>query len=161
MVILSALKIRCFACNNSGFNYNNYLKHIEECDYYIKCPPMALMREINKKNEKIIELKKEFENLEAEKANYYSQDELRINLISSKLSISEKMDLYNAAVEGKVSEFKLLIEVKKFPILEEVSAKNYGWTPFHYAMHYGKWEIIKYIMNYLSNNHHISTNHQT
>ena len=77
-------------------------------------------------------------------------------MVTSKLSISEKMDLYNAAVEGRVSDFKNLIEVKQFPILEEVSAKNYGWTPFHYAMHYGKWDIIKYIMQYLQNHQQLN-----
>lgn len=154
--ILSALKIRCFACGSSGFNYTNYLKHIEECEDYIKNPPMALMREINKKSDLIIELKKEYEALESEKANYLTPDELRINMVTSTLSISEKMDLYNAAVEGRVSDFKNLIEVKQFPILEEVSAKNYGWTPFHYAMHYGKWDIIKYIMQYLYNHQQLN-----
>ena len=117
---------------------------------------MALMRAINKKSEQIIELKKEYEALESEKANFLTPDELRINMVSSKLSISEKMDLYNAAVEGRVSDFKNLIEVKQFPILEEVSAKNYGWTPFHYAMHYGKWDIIKYIMQYLHNHQQLN-----
>ena len=88
--------------------------------------------------------------------NNISPDELRLNMVTSKLSISEKMDLYNAAVEGRVPDFKKLIEVNNFPILEEVSAKSYGWTPFHYAMHYGKWEIIKYIMNYLNDHNQLN-----
>ena len=154
--ILTALKIKCFACNASNLNYTNYLKHIEECEQYKKNPPMAMIREINKNSEIIKKLKKEYESLVNTNMNNISPDELRLNMVTSKLSISEKMDLYNAAVEGRVPDFKKLIEVNNFPILEEVSAKSYGWTPFHYAMHYGKWEIIKYIMNYLNDHNQLN-----
>jgi hypothetical protein len=154
--ILTALKIKCFACNEKNLNYTNYLKHIEECEQYKKNPPMAMIREINKNSEIIKKLKKEYESLVNTNMNNISPDELRLNMVTSKLSISEKMDLYNAAVEGRVPDFKKLVEVNNFPILEEVSAKSYGWTPFHYAMHYGKWEIIKYIMNYLNARHQLN-----
>jgi len=154
--ILTALKIKCFACNEKNLNYTNYLKHIEECEQYKKNPPMAMIREINKNSEMIKKLKKEYESLVNTNMNNISPDELRLNMVTSKLSISEKMDLYNAAVEGRVPDFKKLVEVNNFPILEEVSAKSYGWTPFHYAMHYGKWEIIKYIMNYLNARHQLN-----
>ena len=154
--ILTALKIKCFACNEKNLNYTNYLKHIEECEQYKKNPPMAMIREINKNSEIIKKLKKEYESLVNTNMNNISPDELRLSMVTSKLSISEKMDLYNAAVEGRVPDFKKLVEVNNFPILEEVSAKSYGWTPFHYAMHYGKWEIIKYIMNYLNARHQLN-----
>ena len=154
--ILTALKIKCFACNEKNLNYTNYLKHIEECEQYKKNPPMAMIREINKNSEMIKKLKKEYESLVNTNMNNISPDELRLSMVTSKLSISEKMDLYNAAVEGRVPDFKKLVEVNNFPILEEVSAKSYGWTPFHYAMHYGKWEIIKYIMNYLNARHQLN-----
>ena len=154
--ILTALKIKCFACGEKNLNYTNYLKHIEECEQYKKNPPMAMIREINKNSEIIKKLKKEYESLVNTNMNNISPDELRLNMVTSKLSISEKMDLYNAAVEGRVPDFKKLVEVNNFPILEEVSAKSYGWTPFHYAMHYGKWEIIKYIMNYLNARHQLN-----
>ena len=148
--ILTALKIKCFACNEPNLNYTNYLKHIEQCEQYKKNPPMAMIRIINKNRETINELKKEYDKLENIKVHSLSPNELRLNMVTSKLSISEKMDLYNAAVEGRVPDFKKLIEVNNFPILEEVSAKSYGWTPFHYAMHYGKWDIIKYIIEHLN-----------
>ena len=154
--ILTALKIKCFACNEPNLNYTNYLKHIEQCEQYKKNPPMAMIRIINKNRETINELKKEYDKLENIKVNSLSPNELRLNMVTSKLSISEKMDLYNAAVEGRVPDFKKLIEVNNFPILEEVSAKSYGWTPFHYAMHYGKWDIIKYIMNYLNDHNQLN-----
>ena len=56
--ILTALKIKCFACNEKNLNYTNYLKHIEECEQYKKNPPMAMIREINKNSEIIKKIKK-------------------------------------------------------------------------------------------------------
>ena len=59
------------------------------------------------------------------------------------------MVLYQQTVRGDLNEFKKLID-KGFPILEEVSAANYYWTPLHYAMHYGKMEIAFYILDLLT-----------
>ena len=58
------------------------------------------------------------------------------------------MVLYQTAVKGDLNEFKKLIS-KGYPLLEEVSAKTFYWTPLHYAMHYGKMEIAFYIMETL------------
>ena len=58
------------------------------------------------------------------------------------------MILYQAAVKGELSDFKKLID-KNYPLLEEVSAANFFWTPLHYAMHYGKMEIAFYILDIL------------
>jgi len=44
---------------------------------------------------------------------------------------------------------KNLVVSKKYPMLEEVSAHNYYWTPLHYAMHYGQIEIIKFLIEQL------------
>ena len=60
------------------------------------------------------------------------------------------MELYNAYVSGKLTDFRNLIVNKQYPILEEISAKNYGWTPLHYAMHYGKFDVICFILDYLT-----------
>ena len=59
------------------------------------------------------------------------------------------MILYQHTVKGDLNEFKKLIE-RGFPILEEVSAANYYWTPLHYAMHYGKMEIAFFILDLLT-----------
>ena len=58
------------------------------------------------------------------------------------------MLLYQTAVKGDLNEFKKLIS-KGYPLLEEVSAVTFYWTPLHYAMHYGKMEIAFYIMDAL------------
>lgn len=70
-------------------------------------------------------------------------------LVTNRLSGQQKMELYKCCTEGKKSNFANLVERKGYPILEEISAKNFGWTSLHYGMHYGKIEIIEYILNYL------------
>ena len=59
------------------------------------------------------------------------------------------MILYQNTVKGDLNEFKKLID-RGFPLLEEVSAANYYWTPLHYAMHYGKMEIAFFILDILT-----------
>ena len=59
------------------------------------------------------------------------------------------MILYQHTVKGDLNEFKKLID-KGYPLLEEVSAANYYWTPLHYAMHYGKMEIAFFILDILT-----------
>ena len=39
---------------------------------------------------------------------------------------------------------------KPFNIFEEVSAPGNYWTTFHYAMFYGKWNIIRFIIETLT-----------
>ena len=38
---------------------------------------------------------------------------------------------------------------KNYPIFEELSQKQFYWTALHYAMHYGCWDIIKFIFEFL------------
>lgn len=64
------------------------------------------------------------------------------------------MKFYNSAKNGNLEEFKSYIygtgtSGKPYHIFEEVSALGYKWTIFHYTMHYGKWEIIKFIIEHL------------
>ena len=84
-----------------------------------------------------------------ENAKKYTQDELRKELITNKLDVNSKMILYQNTVKGDLNEFRKLID-RGFPILEEVSAANYYWTPLHYAMHYGKMEIAFFILDILT-----------
>ena len=57
--------------------------------------------------------------------------------------IDENLDLFISYLSGNKDR-------KPFNIFEEVSQPGYKWTVFHYAMHYGKWDIIKYIFEYLT-----------
>ena len=147
--ILCALKIKCYACGKKGMNYTDYLKHIDSCQEYLSNPIMKMIREIKEKDEEIKKLEKEISSARTTSTSSLKPDELRKKLITSDLPVAAKMELYNACVNGKLNELKNLILNKKYPVLEEVSAKTYGWTPLHYSFHYGKWEIVNFILDYL------------
>lgn len=78
-----------------------------------------------------------------------SEEEIRRRLLTYSLPLNQKMELYNAAVEGNLELFKNLITVKKYSIFEEVSQHTFLWTSFHYAMHYGKKEIILFCFEFI------------
>ena len=70
-------------------------------------------------------------------------------LVTNRLNGAQKMELYKSCTEGRLSDFIQLIERKGYPILEEISAKNFNWSSLSYSLHYGKLEIVDYIMTYL------------
>lgn len=161
---LSNLRITCDSCNKTNIPYNIYIIHFKVCG-----PLKALLNngEINKqisnKKIQIEEIDKQITELDKNglknnsylKLNQDLSDSLNSNieyiqnkLLTFNLNLEEKLKLYNNSVEGKLSNFKHLIETCKFPIFEEVSSNGYLWTSLHYAMHYGKEEIIFYILDY-------------
>ena len=75
----------------------------------------------------------------------------RKKFLSNTLDTNKKMELYNCSVKGDLDNFKNLIEVKKFPILEECSASGYYWTVIHYAAHYGFENIIDFVLEHFQN----------
>lgn len=160
--ILSNLRIKCTRCKKGGLSYPDYISHLDKCEIYQNGEKIKLLKIIKEKDDKCYELQKDIENLK--KANelmtpvikkdpyiHLSKEALRNTLISFNLAVPNKMELYNSCVEGRLDDFKNLILNKKYSILEEVSAHNYYWTPFHYSMHYGQWEIIKFCCEYLRN----------
>jgi hypothetical protein len=153
--ILEKLKIKCENCNEGDISYSKYILHEQSCMLSKKFGSISeLEKVVKEKNLEIAELEKKKKmlqnnNLEAKIETKYSKEELRKMLITNNLDINEKMALYSYAVEGNLAEFKKCIEERGYPILEEVSAKTFYWTPLHYAMHYGKVEIIIYIMKFL------------
>ena len=155
--ILEKLKIRCENCNQGDISYSKYILHEQSCTLSKKFGSISeLEKVVKEKNNEIKELEEKIKmlknnNLEAKSKieQKISKDDLRKMYITNKLEINEKMALYSYAVEGNLHEFKKCIEERGYPILEEVSAKSFYWTPLHYAMHYGKVEIIIYIMSYL------------
>ena len=80
--------------------------------------------------------------------------------ITHQLSTKEKMDFYNSVMNNDLEKFKSFIfgtpKRPPYNIFEEVSKEGYGWTVFHYAMHYGKIDIIKFIIGYLYSQNKIS-----
>jgi ssDNA-binding Zn-finger/Zn-ribbon topoisomerase 1 len=161
--MLSKLKIICPTCGKTGIKYNVYVKHMDACVLNQKISTVEeLNKTIKEKQNRIDELKSEMDNVKingdkSKSSNSlisvsYKKEELRNMLMTFGLTVQQKMELYNAAVEGRLNEFKSLVNDKKYPLLEEVSAHNYYWTPLHYAMHYGQYEIINFILTSLNAN---------
>ena len=92
---------------------------------------------------------------EANKRYFYDGPEDSIyGDLKNELTPDEKSNFYNSAINGSLEEFKSYLNGtatsgKHYNIFEEVSQPGHKWTVFHYAMHYGKWEIIKFIIEYL------------
>jgi ankyrin repeat protein len=61
------------------------------------------------------------------------------------------MELYQCCTKGDLETLKNLIDIKKYSILEEVSKNGFYWTMFHYASHYGKIEVLKYLIDKFNN----------
>jgi hypothetical protein len=156
---LSNINLSCLNCNLK-MNYSVYYSesHILTClhDLYTR---EKLLKLLKSKEECILELECEIKSMKS-KVKHYNRiylnnlinmpmDQLRRNLLSFNLSIEKKMEIYHACTEGSLIEFSNLINIKKYPLLEEISYKNYFWTSLHYSMHYGQKEIIFFIMDLL------------
>lgn len=155
--VLSKLRVTCYFCKKHNIEYDNFTKHLHDCsssssehvfrDEYIK--------KIKEKEENIASLEEDL--ILASKShginekyffNNLTDKEIREKVLTFNLTPGEKLDLYSATLEGNLIKFKQLINEKHYPIFEEVSAKGYFWTPLHYAMHYGKFDIIQFILKY-------------
>ena len=152
--ILSNLSIKCYGCNQDNLKYSDYLEHIKRCEGYLSNPILKKLSLINQKSEEIVKLKKEKEELmkEARKKNQISDQELRNRYLTNRLETTDKMNFYQSVIDGNLEAYKKYIYGtygKVYNIFEEVSAPGYGWTTFHYAMHYARWNIIKFIIEYL------------
>ena len=154
--ILSDLNVKCIGCEKD-LRYTDYIEHIKTCEGYLSSPILKTLASINKKSEEIEKLKKEKEKLVKEVQNKHqlTDKELKEKYLTNRLSMNDKMNFYQAVIDGNLEAYKRYVNGTygvKYDIFEEVSAPGYGWTTFHYAMHYAKWEIIKFIINYLINN---------
>ncbi len=159
--MLSKIRFRCKDCQKSNIPYRVYLMHLEICLLNNKNMNIdiayGLLAEAKGKVDK---LNRELEAVKADKSNsnngghndkeviLLSREEIRTKYLTSVLNTAQKKELYNAVSEGDLDAYRILVENKKYNILEEISAKTFYWTSFHYAMHYGKLNIIFYIMDY-------------
>jgi hypothetical protein len=152
--ILKKLKLKCPICEEGGLSYPKFLLHYDCCVIAQKYGTIEELTKLEKeKDEEIEKLKQDIVKIKSntfvmEAEIKFDQDEIRKELITNNLDVNSKMILYQTAVKGDVNEFRKLIN-KGYSMLEEVSAKNFFWTPLHYAMHYGKMEIAFYIMEEL------------
>ena len=152
--ILSNLSIKCHGCLKDNIKYTDYLNHIKTCEGYLSSPILKKLVSINQKTEEIEKLKKEKEKLVKEKRQRVnlSDQELRNRYLTNTLQNNDKMNFYQSVIDGNLEAYKRYIlgtYGEKYNIFEEVSAPGYGWTTFHYSMHYAKWNIIKFIFEYL------------
>ena len=85
---------------------------------------MKLIRDINEWEEEIKKLTKEVETATKNSNVNMTPDELRRQLVTTNLSVTGKMELYNACVSGKLTDFRNLILNKQYPILEEIFRKK-------------------------------------
>lgn len=168
--MLSKIRFRCHDCQKRNIPYKVYLTHLEICLLNNKISNIEEANNIIlESSNKIEKYAKELEtmknnninskaNSNAQQHNFeaLSKDQTRSKFLTSELSKVQKKELYDAVFAGDLSTFQNLITNKHYKIFEEISAKSYFWTSFHYAMHYGKLNIIFYIMeNYSANLNYI------
>jgi ankyrin repeat protein len=71
-----------------------------------------------------------------------------------KHTIKEKMELYTSSTKGKLEDLKVVLSdtSKNYSVTEEISKSGYFWTVLHYASHYGHYDTLLYLIDYLSDN---------
>jgi hypothetical protein len=171
-------KINC-VCNNK-FDIKSFNNHYKKCFYFktkfkeLDDKIVILLKQylINKEDfycvififKKFIQqiksmLKKNLDNEIWSTKIINEKLEKNKNLIADK-SVNDIKKYYNnkirkSIIDDNLEEFKGILEGKygeKFNIFEDVSKDKSKWTALHVAMNYGKWKIIKYIMEYLKKN---------
>ncbi len=78
-------------------------------------------------------------------------EDRRKRILTKLHSIPEKMELYNSSTKGNYDEMKMIVEIKKYSLVEEVSKAGYYWTVFHYASHYGHAKVLQYLLDQVDN----------
>lgn len=78
-------------------------------------------------------------------------EDRRRRILTKQHSIPEKMELYNSSTKGNFDEMKIIIEGKKYSLVEEVSKAGYYWTVFHYASHYGHAKVLEFLIDQVDN----------
>ena len=81
-------------------------------------------------------------------------DRRRAKFLTKGHSIKEKMELYTCSTKGKLDELRQVLEnpSKKYSVTEEISKSMYFWTVLHYASHYGHYDVLIYLIEYLDEN---------
>ena len=74
-------------------------------------------------------------------------EDRRKRILTKQHSIPEKMELYNSSTKGNFDEMKIIVESKKYSLVEEVSKAGYYWTVFHYASHYGHAKVLQFLLD--------------
>ena len=78
-------------------------------------------------------------------------EERRKKLLTKKLKTAQRMEIYTAATQGNYDDMVAIVEQKKYSILEEVSKTGFFWNAMHFASHYGKIRVLKYLIKQFEN----------
>lgn len=158
--VLDKLIVSCQFCGLEKIDYAKYKGHLEDkCDVYksLENKREDFIKKVKSLREKEEQLRNDIESTSTKfsKMNVIERDDpeflinLRNNLITNRLNAADKKAMHNAILEGNLPLFKNMIIDRKYPIFEEISAKTYFWTSLHYSMHYGKWNIVEFILKHL------------
>lgn len=162
--LISNVEMQCENCNQkmSSQIYSSET-HLSQCNPE-KLKKINLFKALKKNGEDIIKIKKEIDEQlilysktnkllplikNPSKLLKLSQEMLRNHLMTFNLHIDKKMEMYHCATQGNLEQFKVLVLYKKYPLLEEISYKNFFWTALHYAMHFGQCDLICFIIDIL------------
>jgi hypothetical protein len=73
----------------------------------------------------------------------------RERFLTKQHTIPEKMQLYNCSTQGRIDELQKLLKDQGYSATEEVSKEGHFWTVLHYASHYGHFQVLEFLVNYL------------
>lgn len=143
---LSLIILTCSYCDMADIKYDDYAEHLKNCLIYCELDHIKNYKKLIGLEEEIKSKTKEKEAL-IRKINHpdYSKD--ISTFITGILKPAEKLELYNATIEGNIPLLKQLLVDKQYPIFEEISQTGFKWTPLHYAMHYGKIDVITFLLD--------------
>jgi hypothetical protein len=147
-------------CQNCGkLNYSEYEIHVKNCIKDKRQERVELTRDLNNKNEKLTILENEMKTMQSSLLNFKRNnvallsklpvENLREVMVTCDLPLRKKKEIYMSVVNGNIKEVTKLFFMYNYPILEEISKRNYYWTALHYAMHYGQFDVICLILNKL------------
>ena len=163
--MLSQIIVICSFCSSKEtFTYDQYQEHLKTCSEFKSVKIFDLLKKasevenifLEKAAEKV-KIKNQLLVEERRKNKKIQEDSTSYIQVSSYLNPSQKMELYQATLDGDINSFKTLVIDKKYPIFEEVSAQGFKWATLHYAMHYGKENIIFFIFDILSRQNLLSS----
>lgn len=156
--MLNQLIVSCSFCvkkeDSKDYSYSGYIEHLKVCKDYANDELFSLIK-------RAIEIKVQFDEKANEKlalklemiAEVKKTKKITVSdyltTVTSILSTDQKMEMYNATIDGNLNKFKSFVLEKNYPIFEELSAKTFKWTALHYAMHYGQENIILFIIDFI------------
>ena len=64
--------------------------------------------------------------------------------------MADRIEIYSSVTKGLTQQFKEAALHKKLSMLEEVSKVGFGWTPLHFASHYGHADILRFLIEFFA-----------